>query len=177
MGEHKKSVGESSEWYTPKAIFDALGLTFDLDPCSPGVGLCHVPARKVFTTAADGLTQPWHGLVWLNPPFGGRRGQVPWLRRFFQHKNGIALCSSLTSADWFHDLVVPNAQVLCFPKGKTKFIRADGSIGKEPGNGIVLIGAGDAANSALLRSGLGACMTLIRNAAGACPMPSPEMAE
>jgi hypothetical protein len=53
-----------------------------------------------------------------------------------------------------------NAQVLCFLKGKTKFLRADGSIGKEPGNGIVLLGAGNVANDALRRSGLGACVVM-----------------
>ena len=100
-------------------------------------------------------------LMVVNPPFGGRRGQVPWLRKFFAHGNGIALCSSLTSADWFHELVVPNAQLLLFPRGKTKFERANGTVGAEPGNGVVLIGAGEVANRALLRSGLGACMQTV----------------
>jgi hypothetical protein len=48
-----------------------------------------------------------------------------------------------------------------FPARQTKFLRADGSIGKEPGNGIVLLGAGDVANDALRRSGLGACVTVV----------------
>jgi len=52
---------------------------------------------------------------------------------------------------------VPNAELLCFPNGKTKFHRPDGSIGKEPGTGIVLIGAGRVACVALRHSGLGAC--------------------
>jgi len=162
MAEHKRlmSIGKMSEWRTPKAIFDALGLAFDLDPCSPLDGPCFVPARHRYTIHVDGLRQPWHGLVWLNPPFGGRRSQVPWLTKFFRHGNGIALCNALTSADWFQAVVVPNAQVLCFPNGKTKFIRPDGSIGKEPGNGIVLLGAGDVANDALRRSGLGVCMII-----------------
>ena len=61
-----------------------------------------------------------------------------------------------TSADWFHAVVVPNAQTLLFPNGKTKFVRpTDGSVGKEPGTGVVLIGMGAVANAALERSGLG----------------------
>jgi len=160
MGEHKLSVGKTSEWRTPKAIFDALGLTFDLDPCAPLDGPYFVPARRIFTKVDDDLMQPWCGFVFVNPAFGGRRGQVPWLKKFFRHGNGIALCNALTSADWFHEVVIPHAQVLCFPNGKTKFIRPDGSIGKEPGNGIVLLGAGDVANEALRRSDLGACMII-----------------
>jgi len=161
MAEHEPCIGATSDWYTPPEIFKALGLVFDLDPCSPGLGLCFVPAKRIFTEADDGLQQPWSGTVWLNPPFGGRRGQVPWLRKFFTHGDGIALCAARTSADWFHEVVVPNAQVLCFPNGKTKFHRPDGSIGKEPGTGIVLIGVGVTANDALFRSGLGFCARIV----------------
>ena len=137
MAEHEPCIGATSDWWTPPEIFRALGLTFDLDPCSPGPGLGFVPARTIYTKADDGLRQPWFGTVWLNPPFGGRRGQVPWLRKFFAHGNGIALCAARTSADWFHDVVVPIAELLCFPTGKTKFHRPDGSVGKEPGTRIV----------------------------------------
>jgi hypothetical protein len=168
MAEHEFSVAiEPEEWFTPKFIFDALGLAFDLDPAHPGRDNphCVVPTRKIFTKANDGLRQLWHGVVWLNPPFGGRRGQVPWLRKFFAHGNGIALVAARTSADWFHDVVVPNAELLCFPNGKTKFVRPDGSIGKEPGTGVVLIGMGEVACTALRRSGLGACMVIERSEA------------
>jgi len=57
MGEHKRlmSVGKMSEWRTPKFVFDALRLTFDLDPCWPASGPCFVPARHHYTEADDGL--------------------------------------------------------------------------------------------------------------------------
>jgi len=42
-------------------------------------------------------------------PFSGRRGQVPWLHKFFAHDNGIAIVAARTSADWCHELVVPAA--------------------------------------------------------------------
>jgi hypothetical protein len=44
---------------------------------------------------------------------------------------------------------------MLFPKAKTKFIRPDGSIGRSPGHGIVLLGIGEVANGALRKSGLG----------------------
>jgi hypothetical protein len=165
MAKHEQSVGMSDDWWTPPEIFRALGLTFDLDPCSPGPGLGFVPATKIYTKADDGLRQPWFGRVWLNPPFGGRRGQVPWLNKFFAHGNGIALCAARTSADWFHEVVFPNAQVILFPDGKTKFHRADGTIGIERGTGIVLLSMGEVANAALRRSGLGFCVTVDPTAA------------
>src|SRR5215468_8091390 len=104
MAEHEFSIGQSSDWYTPGSIFDALHIVFDSDPAHPGWGTphCAVPTRRIFTPVDDGLRQPWEGLVWLNPPFGGRRGQVPWLRKFFAHPGGgIALVAARTSADWF----------------------------------------------------------------------------
>jgi hypothetical protein len=35
MAEHEPCIGLSSDWFTPPEIFAALGLEFDLDPCSP----------------------------------------------------------------------------------------------------------------------------------------------
>jgi hypothetical protein len=59
---------------------------------------------------------------------------------------------------------------MLFPKGKTKFIRPDGSIGRAPGHGIVLLGMGETANAALRRSELGLFVVLRRPdlAGGAC---------
>jgi DNA N-6-adenine-methyltransferase (Dam) len=153
MAEHEPSIGMTSEWFTPPEIFSALGLEFDLDPCSPGPGHW-VPARKIYTVGDDGLAQPWEGLVFVNPPFGGRNGHVPWLRKFLDHGNGIAIVRAYTSSAWFTEHAV-QADLMLFPRGKTKFIRPDGSIGRAPGHGVVLLGMGDVACEALRRSGLG----------------------
>jgi hypothetical protein len=161
MAEHEPSIGATSEWYTPPEIFAALKLVFALDPCSPGRDHW-VPAKKIYTIADDGLTQPWHGLVFMNPPFGGRRGHVPWLVKFFDHGNGIAIVRAYTSSDWWHEHVVPRAELLLFPKNKTKFHRPDGSVGGAPGHGVALIGMGEVACEALRRSGLGWCCTIER---------------
>jgi len=160
MAEHEPCIGATSDWYTPPEYFEALGLVFDLDPCSPGPGHW-VPARKIYTIKDDGLQQLWDGLVFMNPPFGGRNGHVPWLVKFLDHANGIAIVRSYTSSGWFHTYVVPRAELLLFPNGKTRFIRPDGSVGKEPGHGVVLIGMGRIANDALLRSELGFCARIV----------------
>lgn len=98
----------------------------------------------------DGLSLPWFGTVFMNPPFGGRNGHVPWLEKFLAHENGIAIVRAYTSSAWFHDYAI-KAETMLFPRGKTKFIRPDGSVGKAPGHGIVMLGVG----LALYRSGLG----------------------
>lgn len=155
MAEHESCIGATDEWYTPPELLTPLNLTFDLDPCSPADrSLIHVPAKKWYTKEDDGLNSPWQGLVFMNPPFGGRNGHVPWLKKFLEHGNGIALVRAYTSAGWFHDWAV-KAETMLFPRGKTKFIRSDGTIGKSPGHGIVLLGMGHTANKALEQSNLG----------------------
>jgi hypothetical protein len=75
MKDHEPTNGETSEWFTPKYIFDALRdddgkpLVFKLDPAHPGFGTphCVVPVCRVFTVENDGLSQSWSGLTWLNP--------------------------------------------------------------------------------------------------------------
>ena len=148
-----KCAAGPNDWYTPPDIFDALGLIFDLDPCSPGPAHW-VPARKIYTKEDDGLVQPWSGTVFMNPPFGRRNGHVPWLRKFLAHGDGVAIVRAYTSSAWFHQWAV-KAQTMCFPRGKTKFIRPDGSIGRAPGHGVVLLGMGAVANKALAQCGLG----------------------
>lgn len=153
MAEHETCIGASDDWYTPKDIFDGLGINFDLDPCSPGSGHW-VPASKIFTEAENGLEQDWNGCVFMNPPFGGRNGHIPWLDKFLNHANGVAIVRAYTSSAWFHDYAV-KAETMLFPKGKTKFVRPDGSVGKSPGHGVVLLGMGEKSNNALRNSELG----------------------
>jgi len=169
MAEHENSIGKSDDWYTPPEIFAALGLAFDLDPCSPGPGHW-VPAKRVYTKEDDGLSKPWEGMVFMNPPFGGRHGHVPWLVKFLDHACGIAIVRAYTSSDWWHEHM-HRAQMIVLPKGKTKFIPSpelrqrleqesrdkggDGIFRNAPGHGIALIGMGFIACAALKASGLG----------------------
>ena len=90
----------------------------------------------------------------MNPPFGSRNGHVPWLRKFLAHGNGVAIVRAYTSSGWWHDYAI-DAECMLFPRGKTKFIRPDGSIGVAPGHGVALLGMGRVACKALKQSGLG----------------------
>ena len=160
---HHAAPGRSDEWFTPHEIFEAMGVQFDLDPCQPeeGRAFLSVPAAAYYTAHDDGLSQPWSGFVWLNPPFGGRNGVVPWLRKFMQHANGVCLVNALTSSGWFHDWA-PHADAMLFPRGKTKFVRPDGTRGASPANGVVLLACGEKGVAGLNRAqanGLGLCVS------------------
>lgn len=153
MAEHETCIGASDDWYTPPEIFRAIGERFDLDPCSPGGGHW-VPADKIYTKEDDGFSKEWEGFVFMNPPFGGRNGHVPWLQKFLAHGNGIAIVRAYTSSGWFHEYAT-KAEAMLFPRGKTKFIRPDGSVGKAPGHGVVFLAVGERAKRALCQSDLG----------------------
>jgi hypothetical protein len=59
---------ESDEWYTPAWVFRALGVEFDLDPCSPGAPPSSVPAKRH-------ITKEWYLGNWLAQlVFAFRRG-------------------------------------------------------------------------------------------------------
>ncbi|WP_022904021.1 DNA N-6-adenine-methyltransferase [Curtobacterium sp. B8] len=145
------------DWYTPDYIFQALAVTFDLDPCSPGSSRSNVPAGAVYTLADDGLSSPWRGLCWVNPPYDDTR---TWLQRLADHGEGIALVFARTDTKWFHE-AAKSADLVCFTSGRIKFI--DGRTmqpGGSPGAGSVFLAWGATAAAALGASGLGLCFHL-----------------
>lgn len=81
--------------YTPKEVFEALGLRFDLDVCAPPGGVPWLPADRFYSMEDDGLAQPWEGRVWMNPPYSQA---TAWVRRFIAHGHGIALVGHAKSA-------------------------------------------------------------------------------
>jgi hypothetical protein len=142
MALHEQSIGATDEWYTPQYVFDALGVSFDMDVAHPGLPYAEwVPARKRLLREDDGLSHRWSGFVWMNPPFGSRNGLVPWLNRFFAHGNGIALVPDRTSAPWFQEFS-RIADCVLFVSPKIKFIGRDGKPGKSPAQGTALFASG-----------------------------------
>ncbi len=122
MGGHQSQRADKDEWLTPPRILAALG-TFDLDPCAPIVRPWNC-ARRHFTKEDDGLSQPWEGRVWLNPPYGTQTGL--WLSRLIEHGNGIALIFARTETmDWFNHVWEKAAGIL-FIKGRLHFHHVNG---------------------------------------------------
>ena len=131
--------GATDEWFTPKYLFDEMGVTFDLDVASP-VGLkTFVPAKRFLVR--DSLSTTWSGFVWMNPPFGGRNGIAPWLDKFFDHGNGVCLTPDRTGCPWFQ-AAAKRADALFFCTPKIRFIRPDGTQGASPPTGTCLFSAG-----------------------------------
>ncbi|MFV1807436.1 DNA N-6-adenine-methyltransferase [Phaeobacter sp. Ax4a-4a] len=148
MASYEKQ-GESDEWYTPAYIFEALGVVFNLDVACPPQGPRHVPANSFYSEKS--LEREWTGFIWMNPPFGHQSTKRLWLRKFFEHGNGIALLPDRTSAPWWQEFA-PLADAVLFVSPKVKFERPDGSIGEQPGTGTTLFAAEAQGAAALLRA-------------------------
>ena len=131
---------KSTEWQTPKALFDALWDEFggfDLDPC--GQREHHYTAWKICsqggyfydgsTAAMDGLTHPWHGKVFMTPPYGPTVGQ--WVAKAAGEvacgnaELVVALLKSTTDVRWWHEHVEGKAEYR-FIRGRLRFGGAKG---------------------------------------------------
>ena len=134
------------EWLTPKYITDTLG-PFDLDPCSPGSRRPWDTARVHLDKDDDGLSNPWAGRVWCNPPYG--RETFVWLKKLADHGNGVALIFARTETVGFFTQVWQRADAVFFFKGRLKFCRVDG-VEADAANAPSCLVAYGAANVSLL---------------------------
>jgi hypothetical protein len=87
----------SDDFWTPKWIFDAMGVEFDLDVACPPGGPKHTPTKNYYTQQDDGLSSPWYGRVFMNPPFSKA---TPWMVKFLDHGNGIGI-GVASKSRWF----------------------------------------------------------------------------
>lgn len=92
---------DTDERYTPSWVFEHMGITFDLDPCSPTEGGDAVPAVSKLTRLDDGLAHEWVGTVWVNPPFSN---STPFAERFIAHGDGVFL-GPVANARWAQDML------------------------------------------------------------------------
>lgn len=128
MSMHEAPWGETREWFTPPELFDALGLTFDLDPASPMSGpVPWIPAKTFYSPNENGLIQPWLGRVWLNPPYGPPG--VAFIDRLIAHNYGVLLIPARTETRVFQR-AARAASAVTFLADRLHFIRDDGFRGR-----------------------------------------------
>lgn len=148
MGKHEAS-GKTDDWYTPDYVFAAMCAAFDLDVASPD-DVSKIPAGAWCEKhiSANSLKTMWQGFIWMNPPFGGRNGYLPWAQKFVERGNGVALAPNRTGAPWC-SWFLTNCDRALFVSPKIKFLRPDGTLGKSPGYGSILLSIGERGNRAL----------------------------
>lgn len=144
------AVGNSG-WQTPAATFDALAAEFgpfDLDPAGALIAYATNNCARFCTeqgsffwldgepqefAACDGLTLPWSGRVFCNPPY---RRVEEWVKKGSESAKSGALVVMLlipsTDARWFHRYVWdkrlhrPREGVeVRFLEGRIRFVHPD----------------------------------------------------
>ena len=112
---------KSVVWETPKDLFDKLNAEFhfDLDVCAlPENAKC----ERYYTPEDDGLSQPWNGVCWCNPPYGRTIGK--WVQKAYETFAGggtvVMLLPARTDTKWFHEYIYNKAEIR-FIKGRLKF--------------------------------------------------------
>lgn len=148
----------SHDWLTPPEILGALG-GFDLDPCASE----HQPwstGAVQFTIRDDGLSKPWSGRVWCNPPYGPFAAK--WLERCADHGNAIAFVFARTETAMFQDHVWPKADALLFLRGRVQFRLPGGARSGPAGAPSVLIAYGERNARVLARCGIAGAYVPLR---------------
>lgn len=142
-------VNYSDEWYTPRWILDPLGY-FDLDPCSP-LDRPWDTAGRHLTIEDDGLTSPWAGRVWCNPPYS----EVDqWVKKLADHGDGTALVFARTETAYWQDHVWPRATGVLFLRGRVAFHRGNAAAEGSAGAPSALVAYGALDWQMLVGSGL-----------------------
>ncbi|MEQ1565374.1 MAG: DNA N-6-adenine-methyltransferase [Myxococcota bacterium] len=123
------------EWYTPPELLLELAERygpFDLDVAADPRAPIWPLVPHHYTAEDDGLTSPWWGAVWMNPPYGD---QLPrWIDRAAdqaekgQVKRITALVPARTDTAWWWRALDSGAAPE-FLKGRVNFWRPDGTRG------------------------------------------------
>lgn len=128
MAVHKAHTGYE-DWYTPDHILQSVKniFTIDLDPASSIIANQTVGAKKFYTKEDDGLSKPWSGNVFINPPY--TRGVMPgFAEKLLNEYNngniqqGIILVNAVIDTK-AGQLLLNNCDAVCFIAGRLQFKR------------------------------------------------------
>lgn len=126
----------SNEWYTPAKYIEAARLVMggiDLDPASCEMANRIVRATRYYNQEENGLMQPWHGRVWLNPPYhktdqGGASSLEIWVCHLLTQlemgriEQAILLVPMTQATRWFDRLW---DYLQCFPRRRIHFYSSE----------------------------------------------------
>jgi site-specific DNA-methyltransferase (adenine-specific) len=114
----------TDNWSTPQDFFDKLNdeFHFTLDVCADET---NHKCEHYYTKEIDGLSRPWIGTIWCNPPYGRKISE--WVRRAYLSSHigsatVVMLLPARTDTRWFHDYIYNKSNTeIRFIKGRLKF--------------------------------------------------------
>jgi len=114
-----KFESKKQDWETPDEIFVPLNeeFGFTLDVCATSE---NAKCDLFFSEEDDGLTRDWHGICWMNPPFGV---QGKWVKKAYGESlkgtTVVCLLPARTNTNWFHDYCLK--EEVRFVRGRPRF--------------------------------------------------------
>jgi len=164
---HVSQNSGENEWYTPSPIVESaksLMGSIDLDPASSEIANKNIKAKKIFTEKDNGLEQEWSGNIWMNPPYA-----QPLINKFSEKlvselsniKQACVLVNNATETNWLQNMM-KECNVICFVKGRVKFIDIKGNASGAPLQGQVILYFGENVEGFYNNfKGFGICMVKI----------------
>lgn len=143
----------TEEWYTPPLYIDlarrVLG-GIDLDPASNDMAQSWIRAETYYKD--QGLSRPWFGRVWCNPPYGkshisNQSNQSIWsshMANLYVKKridSGLLLINSTHGYNWYEYMWTRFP--CCLLRDRIRFIKPDGTVGGQAKRGQTVIYFGD----------------------------------
>lgn len=100
-------------WCTPQWLAEIIG-PVDTDPCGNEWSMVKSEYSYRGKDHHDGLTMPWPGSVFVNPPYSD---PTPWSRRWAEH-NGpkLWLSEGSVGTKWFGEIIESAEHVWFFRK-------------------------------------------------------------
>ena len=129
------------ESYTPEQYIESVRQvmgSIDVDPASNDFANQKIKASLYYSVESNGLDKPWHGNVFLNPPY-----KQPEIKLFVEKliqeiqaertKQAILLTNNNTDTQWFSNAAKAST-LICFTLGRINFYKPDNTI-TQPTNG------------------------------------------
>ena len=115
---------KSDEWETPEDLFAGLDVVyrFTLDvSADESNALCDY----FYNAEDDGLSRPWNGRCWCNPPYSKAKDFVHKALNEIRDNEEclvvVMLLPSRTDTQWFHDLLASPFAYIKFIRGRLRF--------------------------------------------------------
>lgn len=132
---HRAQGTGENEWYTPAPYCAAARRCMggiDLDPASAPLAQETVCAGEFFTAEDDGLVRPWHGRVWLNPPYsrpliGAFNDKLVEEYSSGRVEAAVMLTHAYSDTAWFY-AAARCCSALCLTRGRISFYGPDGRL-------------------------------------------------
>lgn len=113
------------DWATPPDLFATLDTEFHFT-LDAAASPTNTKVASFYSTADDGLAQPWNGTVWVNPPYG--KGIIDrWVNKAIQSAaqgaTVVMLVPARPGSRWFTQLI-HHADEIRFLNRRVTFVGA-----------------------------------------------------